>query len=151
MSQHTPGPWSQGITLITGQTKKWTPEQIEENNRRERRMIFAGFTASDKGRSRKYIAVCDSEDDARHIVNCVNACAGMVDPADEIEKLKAAQFPDYGLAERCDELQAQCYTLLAALRETRVDIARVESGRFCDLRETLREIDAVISEIEVKS
>lgn len=72
MSQHTAIPWSQGITLITGQTRKWTPEQVEENDRRERRMIFSGFTAADKGRSRKYIAVCDREEDAKHIVHCVN-------------------------------------------------------------------------------
>jgi hypothetical protein len=43
---------------------------------------------------------------------------------------------------------AQRDELLLALKEARADVARVESGRFCDLRETLREIDFTIAKVE---
>ena len=32
-TEHTPGPWAQGATLETEQTRHWTTEQIEEDAR----------------------------------------------------------------------------------------------------------------------
>lgn len=43
-----------------------------------------------------------------------------------------------------DVVKAKRDELLAALKEARADVARVESGKFCDLRETLRAIDAAM-------
>lgn len=40
-------------------------------------------------------------------VICVNACAGMEDPVAEVERLKLAQFPDYGHADMCDALASE--------------------------------------------
>jgi len=64
---HTPGPWRQGFTLLTDATRRWTPEQWQQNNARERRLVFANFTSLDQGSSRKLVAVCESEADARLI------------------------------------------------------------------------------------
>ena len=67
MSKHTPGPWRQGFTVETPQTLQWSAEQIAANDSRERRMVFANFSALDEGRSRRRVAVCEREEDARLI------------------------------------------------------------------------------------
>jgi hypothetical protein len=36
MSKHTPGPWTQGVTLVTRDTRRWSADQIVENDARER-------------------------------------------------------------------------------------------------------------------
>lgn len=83
-SRNTKEPWAQGVTLTTARTRRWTAEQVAANNAIERRMIFAGFSHFDEGRSRVRIAVCEREEDARRIVACVNACAGI--DTEEIER-----------------------------------------------------------------
>lgn len=64
-SAHTAGPWRQGVTLPTPQTRRWTADQISENNQRERKLVFANFSAIDSGRSRQLIAEFEREEDAR--------------------------------------------------------------------------------------
>lgn len=64
MSKHTPGPWRQGFTLITNTTKRWSAKQFADNQQREQRSVYANFNADDQGRSRKLIAVFESQDDA---------------------------------------------------------------------------------------
>ncbi len=75
--QHTPEPWSQGLVLDTDTTRRWSRSEIGRANEQERRMVFANFTASDEGESRVRVAICESPEDARRIVACVNACAGI--------------------------------------------------------------------------
>ena len=53
----TQGDWSHGRTLRTTITKKWSKEQWDKNEERERRWIFAGFNSCDHGRGR--IPVCE--------------------------------------------------------------------------------------------
>ena len=65
--QHTPGPWSQGYTLATRQTRRWSPEEIAANDARERLMVFSGFTHLDEGRGRERVALCYRAEDARLI------------------------------------------------------------------------------------
>lgn len=67
MTNHTPGRWKQGFTLVTPQTLQWSAEQIAANDARERRMVFANFSVLDNGRSRRRVAVCEREADARLI------------------------------------------------------------------------------------
>lgn len=64
MSKHTPGPWNQGLTLITNTTKRWSAKQFADNQQREQRSVYANFSANDRGCGRKLIAVCESPDDA---------------------------------------------------------------------------------------
>lgn len=71
-TKHTPGPWSQGTTLITPATREWTKEKIEENNRIERRLVFSNFTSIDAGMGRNLIAACTREEDARLIAETPN-------------------------------------------------------------------------------
>ncbi|WP_138410226.1 hypothetical protein [Stutzerimonas nosocomialis] len=65
--KYTPGPWSQGFTLMTRQTRSWSAGQLAENEKRERRMVFAGFSPADEGRSRRLVAVCERQEDAKLI------------------------------------------------------------------------------------
>lgn len=58
MNEHAAESWSVGRTLLTQQTRQWPPEEWEENERRERRRVFAHFTAADEGRGRELIAEC---------------------------------------------------------------------------------------------
>lgn len=64
---HTPGPWSQGRTLDTELTRKWTAELKAKNNKAERLLVFANFTSEDQGRGRVLIAACENECDAQLI------------------------------------------------------------------------------------
>lgn len=111
--KHTHGPWSQGITLETEQTRRWTSEQIEENDRRERRMVFANFSPLDEGRSRIRIAICEREEDARRIVACVNACEGLT--TDFLETPDLAFAPAHTAAKMA-EIEQQRDQMLAALK-----------------------------------
>ena len=67
MGAHTPGPWTQGRTLLTPQTRDWHEERWVENDKFERRMVFANFSSIDRGIGRVRIAACESADDARLI------------------------------------------------------------------------------------
>lgn len=53
--------WCRGITLNTPQTKTWSKEQLAANDEIERSMVFANFTATDKGRSRLLVATVAQE------------------------------------------------------------------------------------------
>jgi len=64
-AKHTPGPWSQGVTLLTSETRRWSPEDRAANDARERLMVFSGFTGLDEGRGRKLVAVFNCHEDAR--------------------------------------------------------------------------------------
>lgn len=65
--KHTPGPWAQGRLLMTHDVLRWTRAHQEEADALERRMVFARFTAGDFGRSRRRIAIAETEEDARLI------------------------------------------------------------------------------------
>lgn len=64
MVEHTAESWSVGRTLRTQQTQAWTKEQWDDNERQERRRVFARFTDADQGRSRILVAECRNADDA---------------------------------------------------------------------------------------
>lgn len=51
----TKGPWNIGRTLMTAQTKKWSAEEIADNDVRERLQVFSNFSALDEGRSRELV------------------------------------------------------------------------------------------------
>ncbi len=66
MSKHTPEPWKSKGCVI------------------RKDGFFEG-----KARDNAYIGECDAEENSVRIVACVNACAGMENPAEEIAKLRA--------------------------------------------------------------
>ncbi len=49
--------WKRGRTLITAQTKRWSKEEMEENNKIEKSIVFSDFTSYDEGRSRKKVCL----------------------------------------------------------------------------------------------
>jgi len=59
--------WSQGITLMTAATKKWSKEMIDVNNKVECKMVFESFAAEDMGTGRKLICVCNTEAQAHKV------------------------------------------------------------------------------------
>ncbi|WP_299010023.1 hypothetical protein [uncultured Caulobacter sp.] len=77
----TPGPWSQGVTLRTSATARWTADQFAENDLRERRMVFARFSARDGGRSRQLVAMCERPEDASLVAaapDLLSACQSVI-------------------------------------------------------------------------
>ena len=78
---YTKGLWSQGRTLLTNATMRYTKEEWELNESIEKRTIITHFLESDAGKSRIPIANCFSEEDAERIVACVNACMGITTEA----------------------------------------------------------------------
>jgi len=120
MSEHTRGPWS---AFPDPKARCWRIDG--------------------PGGSYKHVADAIDEIHARRIVACVNACAGMADPAAEIEKLKA----------RCERLTEAASEMVLALEwhpepspfgleinrefamRSRIDIARNK------LRAAIAEID----------
>lgn len=56
--------WKTGLTLSTSDTKRWSKEQIEANDKIEARMVFENFSIADQGRSRKLICVCSTPEQA---------------------------------------------------------------------------------------
>lgn len=56
MGKHTQGKWDRGTTLWTNETKDWTRERVQLNERLERGLIYAFFTPIDEGCGRVVIA-----------------------------------------------------------------------------------------------
>lgn len=102
-AQHTQGRLKQGYTLATPQTRQWTGEQWEQNEAREKCLVFADFTPLDEGRGRKLVAACrQGPEDARRLVACWNACDGI--PTDVLEERKVSEALWRQLTAQRDEL-----------------------------------------------
>lgn len=56
VSETTPGEWTIGRLLETNITRKWSIEEKQEANKKERSRVFANFSHVDAGRGRDYIA-----------------------------------------------------------------------------------------------
>jgi hypothetical protein len=114
MNEYPKEPWSQGAVLSTPITRKFHTEVLAEYEAREKRSIFANFSAVDEGRSRVLIAVCQHEESARRIVACVNACAGISTKV--LETLEDKTLNEMFKRQET-EYQAQRDMLLAALKD----------------------------------
>ena len=107
--------WSQGITLITANTKKWTNEQFEKSNEIERKSIFNNFNIEDEGRSRVLIATCENANQAKLIVDAVcELQAEITSPPDQSAKIA--------------ELQAREKVLVEALQNLVEDISKTHGN-----------------------
>lgn len=67
MPKHTAGPWTQGTTLSTSITRRWTDDEWQANQRRELCLVYSGFSGIDAGRGRLLVAQCVRPEDARLI------------------------------------------------------------------------------------
>lgn len=108
-TKHTPEPWftesmAEYYAGLVRKGRDWAKGMGESRHERAR---CAGIWASDR---KDEIVTTDSGvygpsiEDARRIVACVNACAGMTDPAAEIAELRAQR----------DELLLACKSLQTA-------------------------------------
>lgn len=77
-AQHTPGRLAQGHALRTRVTERWTKEEWDRNEAREKCLVFTHYTPIDQGLGRKLVAQChQGPEDARRLVACWNACEGL--------------------------------------------------------------------------
>ena len=97
---HTPAPWHHSADLPHHGC----------------RLIHAadGYLVADAGRITKRTGD-EMDSNARRIVECVNACEGMADPAVEIAALRAAQDEALGLRIALVDAQKRIASLRAAL------------------------------------
>ena len=100
LMKHTPGPWSQGRTLETPQTRRWTEEQIESNDREERRRVFANFSAQDQGRGRHLVATCETEPDAALIAAAPDLLFAAKQALDLLSAYAPKDVPIVGMTKR---------------------------------------------------
>jgi hypothetical protein len=102
-SQHTPEPWNHSADLPHHGC----------------RLIHAadGYLVADAGRITRRTGD-EMDSNARRIVACVNACAGMKDPQAEIAALRAAlePFAELATSAKCDEMPefAACTFIITA-------------------------------------
>lgn len=66
-TKHTPGPWRQGVLLLTETTRRWSDEERRRGADHESLRVFAQFSEADEGRSRVHVALVRSAADARLI------------------------------------------------------------------------------------
>jgi hypothetical protein len=59
--------WQQGRTLLTPMTKRWTKEELDNNDSSEKCKAFVNFFEKDQGRSRELVYIYNS------IEECENA------------------------------------------------------------------------------
>ena len=64
--------WRQGITLITSNTRRWSKEQIDENNKIETRMVFENFNNENAGVNRKLVCICGTSEQAELVCKKYN-------------------------------------------------------------------------------
>lgn len=72
-TKHTATPWSQGRFLDLPQYSKMSEEWKKNAELEESKRVFSNFSILDNGRTRKFVARCETAEDAAHIVKCVNA------------------------------------------------------------------------------
>jgi len=78
-----------GRTLLTPDTRKWSKQDWEANERVENHLVFANFRVDDQGRSRVCIATCtrDILPDNQSLANTILIAAA----PDMLAALKAVQ------------------------------------------------------------
>ncbi len=64
--------YSQGQTLLTATTRRWTLDQWDANEERERRTVYRNFSMQDQGRSRVLVQECQSAEEAASMVDDLN-------------------------------------------------------------------------------
>lgn len=81
MSEHTPEPWELGE--VGDKIRHFCPAKDGTS------ILTVALEYDNDDWEPTYFGAVYSREDARRIVACVNACAGMADPAAEIAKLRA--------------------------------------------------------------
>lgn len=88
LAEATKGPWKQGATLTTAQTRRWTAAQMQANDAVERQRVFANFDFGDEGRSRVFIAETRAEANARLIAMAPDLAARVIELEAENKRLR---------------------------------------------------------------
>jgi len=102
--------WKTGRLLDTPTTRRWTPEEKERGDQRERRGIYENFTAEDNGRSRRTVAVCETPSQAQEIISRIASLEAEI----EVERGRAEKA-----TARCVELFDQFSAAVARAEKAR--------------------------------
>ena len=65
------GNFKLGYTISTSETRKWSKEELEENNAHEEKRVFANFNPDDQGRSRVLICECKTAGQAMNVLSAL--------------------------------------------------------------------------------
>lgn len=87
-------PWRQGETLETQATRRWTKEQWEVNEQREKRVIFSRFSSHDQGRSREAVAEFKKAEDAAYACRAASNYPEVVQCLRFLVELWDSEHPD---------------------------------------------------------
>lgn len=120
ISKHTPEPW---------RAQAWSSHAA--------RTVLVDDPAALTGK--RVIAECDTEEDARRIVACVNACAGLTTDLLECKTIGEASET------MVDRLVDQRDELAAALRKARVALSL--AGHHEGISGTLIAVDAALAKV----
>lgn len=93
LAEATSGPWKQGATLTTAQTRRWTAAQMQANDAVERQRVFANFDFGDEGRSRVFIAETRAEANASLIAMAPELAARVIELEAENARLREGLEP----------------------------------------------------------
>lgn len=89
LDEATKGPWKQGATLTTAQTRRWSAAQMQANDAVEKQRVFANFNFGDEGRSRVFIAETHAEANARLIAIAPDLAARVLELEDQNARLRS--------------------------------------------------------------
>lgn len=84
--------WQQGFLLLTSTTSRWTPEERQVANAREKRCAFVFFSSRDEGRGRELVFEFDSANECAYEVDRHNVGLWRMDEA-VLEELRQAARP----------------------------------------------------------
>lgn len=130
---HTKTPYSQGVTLVTRQTIRWSKEQIKNNDIHEQRLVFSSFSSLDEGKGRILVAKCEKAEDAAFIVMACNAY-------ESSQQKIAAQAEKIANLEAAVDVGKQSCRDLAACIERRDDAVTALEAREKRLREEVKQL-----------
>lgn len=88
--------WSTGRLLHTRDVLRWTEEQRQEMDHREKCSIFTNFRATDQGRSRRCKVMCSTPGVARLVLASIQSDAKLKEVLEAREK--PLDLSDYGFA-----------------------------------------------------
>ena len=78
--KHTKEPWRQDKAYFPFKDKLYLPSDVVEMIEKHCECkVVSNFKEDDHGISAETICTCDNQEDAKRIVSCVNACAGIPD------------------------------------------------------------------------
>lgn len=134
--------WKTGKTLMTAQTRRWSAQQVAENDKIEGRMIFEGFSARDEGRGRQLVAACESPEQANRIVERI---AQLEAELYQIKNAPGGLADDLRLARKREQAAISSCQLIEA------ELAESKAWSACEAAANIPAVGEYIAELEKRN